>query len=153
MDSDEEGGRPSKRSKRDGDAVIDDDEEDIVLAANDDDNDDGDAVDTKDSNPNAPPTEPAAEAGEDAALAIGGTELGPRDRQRGDGNDSSGGGVYVANLGEMTDEQLRNLLKPFGDLESCSLVKDPHTRASRGFAFATYMDGHSRERAIKELDG
>lgn len=53
----------------------------------------------------------------------------------------------------LTDEQIMELLKSFGDLRAFTLIKDNGTGESRGIAFAEYKDPSSTSIAIEGLDG
>lgn len=40
-----------------------------------------------------------------------------------------------------------------GEIERAEIVRDPHTRDSRGFAFVNYSSGDAAQAALKALDG
>lgn len=53
----------------------------------------------------------------------------------------------------LTEEQIHELLKSFGDLRAFTLVKDNSTGESRGIAFSEYKDPESTSIAIEGLNG
>ncbi|GAB7364121.1 hypothetical protein MBLNU230_g4673t1 [Neophaeotheca triangularis] len=63
--------------------------------------------------------------------------------------------ISITNIPTYIDEdQVRELLSPFGELKNFVLVKDTSSGASRGIAFAEYRDAKtSTDIAIKGVDG
>ena len=62
--------------------------------------------------------------------------------------------LYVGNLSfHTTEDQLRGLFAPYGQIDSVSLVTDRDTGQSRGFCFVEVADDAAAERAIGELNG
>ncbi|TPX49847.1 hypothetical protein SeLEV6574_g01232 [Synchytrium endobioticum] len=62
--------------------------------------------------------------------------------------------VFVGGLPTyLTDGQVIELLKTFGELRSFNLVKDASTNASKGFAFCEFLDVNVTELAINGLNG
>ncbi|KAI9735677.1 MAG: hypothetical protein M1834_001693 [Cirrosporium novae-zelandiae] len=53
----------------------------------------------------------------------------------------------------LTEEQVTELLEPFGKLKAFVLVKDNDTQESRGIAFAEYVDPNATDMAIEGLNG
>ncbi len=61
--------------------------------------------------------------------------------------------MYVSNLGfQVTDEDLKGLFSPYGEVTSAKVVMDRETGRSRGFGFVEMADTPA-EKAMKELDG
>lgn len=61
--------------------------------------------------------------------------------------------IYVGNLQfTATEDDLRAMFTPFGQVESAVLVTDRGTGRSRGFGFIEIADSDA-ENAIKSLDG
>lgn len=59
--------------------------------------------------------------------------------------------IYVGNLPfSATEDEIRALFEPFGEVTSVDIVKDRDTGRSRGFAFVEMADGG--DEAIQELD-
>jgi RNA recognition motif-containing protein len=53
----------------------------------------------------------------------------------------------------MTDEDLSNLFRPFGDVTEGKVVIDRETGRSKGFGFVEMAVQSEGEEAIKQLDG
>jgi len=61
--------------------------------------------------------------------------------------------LLVRNLARSTTEaQLRELFAPFGAIQSCTLVKDSSTGASKGFAFVDLPKPGEAKAAMKSLN-
>jgi translation initiation factor 3 subunit G len=61
--------------------------------------------------------------------------------------------VRVSNLPDsVTEEDLKELFKPFGTIERIFVAKDRITKVSKGFAFVTYKDKSSAEKAISRVN-
>jgi translation initiation factor 3 subunit G len=62
--------------------------------------------------------------------------------------------IRVSNLGEdVSDRDLKILFSKCGPIERCYLVTDRVSRASKGFAFITFEDVRSAEKAIAQFNG
>ncbi|GJN94428.1 hypothetical protein Rhopal_007508-T1 [Rhodotorula paludigena] len=62
--------------------------------------------------------------------------------------------IFVGGLPSyLTDEQVMELLKSFGELRAFNLVKEGGTGASKGFAFCEYVDPAVTEVACQGLNG
>jgi RNA recognition motif-containing protein len=62
--------------------------------------------------------------------------------------------LYVGNLPHSsTEDELRTLFQPYGDIERVSLVTDRDTGRSRGFAFVEMANAEEAEKAIAALNG
>lgn len=60
--------------------------------------------------------------------------------------------IYVGNLPfSVTEEELRTLFEPFGELISVKLITDRETGRPRGFGFVE-MDNSDADTAIKALN-
>jgi RNA recognition motif-containing protein len=61
--------------------------------------------------------------------------------------------IYVGNLSFSTTEQsIRDLFEPFGQLQRVALMMDRATGRSRGFAFVAMADDEEAAQAIAELN-
>ncbi|MCB0367002.1 MAG: RNA-binding protein [Bdellovibrionaceae bacterium] len=61
--------------------------------------------------------------------------------------------VYVGNLSyDLTEEQLRDLFAPCGEIRELKIVKDFFTGKARGFGFVTFEKPEAAEAAVK-MDG
>ena len=62
--------------------------------------------------------------------------------------------VYVGNLSfGVTEEELRTLFKPYGELSEVILIKDKFSGRSKGFGFVTFADKSAADKAIAEMNG
>ncbi len=62
--------------------------------------------------------------------------------------------MYVSNLGFHTsDEDLRKLFEPFGQVTSAKVITDRETGRSRGFGFVEMASNTDAEQAISKLNG
>jgi RNA recognition motif-containing protein len=86
----------------------------------------------------------------------GGGDRGGRggDRQSTGGNYSGGNTLFVGSLSWDTKEtQLRDAFEEFGDVSNARVITDRDTGRSRGFAFVTFENADSAERAVREMNG
>ena len=61
--------------------------------------------------------------------------------------------MYVSNLAfQVTEQDLRGLFEPFGEIDSINVIVDKVTGRSRGFAFVEMSDS-AAEKAMQELEG
>ena len=61
--------------------------------------------------------------------------------------------LYVGNLPyNITEEDLRELFLPYGELDTVQLIKDRHTEQSKGFGFAEMLNNSHADAAIKALN-
>ncbi len=62
--------------------------------------------------------------------------------------------IFVANLAwSITDEDLRALFSPFGEVRTANVILDHETGASRGFGFCEMPNAVEAANAIVTLDG
>ncbi len=62
--------------------------------------------------------------------------------------------IYVGNLSrDVTEEELRQLFTPFGQVASVSIIKDKYSGQSRGFAFVEMPTKSEGEAAILGIKG
>jgi RNA recognition motif-containing protein len=62
--------------------------------------------------------------------------------------------IYVGNLSlEVTEEDLQLSFKPFGQIESATIIKDKHSGQSRGFGFVEMASKAEGQSAIDGLNG
>lgn len=62
--------------------------------------------------------------------------------------------LYVGNLSfHVTDEELRSMFEPYGNVESATLVTDRDTGRSRGFGFVAMTNDEEAEKAMAALNG
>jgi len=62
--------------------------------------------------------------------------------------------IYVGNLTyNMTEDSLRELFEPYGEVTSVKIIKDRLTDRSRGFGFVEMSNKDEAETAIQKIDG
>jgi translation initiation factor 3 subunit G len=62
--------------------------------------------------------------------------------------------IRISNLTEAaTEDDLRQLLEPFGRVVRIYLARDKYTGAPKGFAFAAFAERSAAERCIAKLNG
>jgi RNA recognition motif-containing protein len=62
--------------------------------------------------------------------------------------------IYVGNLStDLTESELREEFKPFGEVTSISIIKDRYSGVSRGFGFVEMSSKPEAEAAIAGLKG
>ncbi len=62
--------------------------------------------------------------------------------------------LYVGNLPfSVTQDQLKALFSPFGEVTEATLVIDKYSGRSRGFGFVTIADDAAADKAIAEMNG
>lgn len=62
--------------------------------------------------------------------------------------------IYVGNLSyQATEDELRALFEPFGQVSSVALIKDKMTGQPRGFGFVEMPNDSEAQKAIQELNG
>jgi RNA recognition motif-containing protein len=61
--------------------------------------------------------------------------------------------IYVGNLSyEITDDDVRDIFSPHGEISSVSIIKDKHSGQSKGFGFVEMPNQAEAEEAIKALN-
>ncbi len=61
--------------------------------------------------------------------------------------------IYVGNLSyEITDDEVKDLFSPHGEIASVSIIKDKHSGQSKGFGFVEMPNQAEAEEAIKALN-
>jgi RNA recognition motif-containing protein len=61
--------------------------------------------------------------------------------------------IYVGNLSyEVTDDEVRDIFSPHGEISSVSIIKDKYSGQSKGFGFVEMPNQAEAEEAIKALN-
>ncbi len=61
--------------------------------------------------------------------------------------------IFVGNIAtQVSDQELEDLFKEFGEIRSLKIVRDMFTQASKGFGFVEMKEKTAGEEAIKELN-
>jgi RNA recognition motif-containing protein len=62
--------------------------------------------------------------------------------------------IYVGNLSfDASEENLRQIFEPFGQVSSITIIKDKYSGQSRGFGFVEMPDRAQAQAAIENLNG
>ena len=62
--------------------------------------------------------------------------------------------IYVGNLSfKVSDQELMEVFKQFGDVTSAKVIKDRETGRSKGFGFVEMENDSEAQAAINKLDG
>jgi RNA recognition motif-containing protein len=62
--------------------------------------------------------------------------------------------IYIGNLSyEVTEEDLKEAFKAFGEVETVKIIKDNYTGRSKGFGFVEMPAKDEAESAINDLNG
>ena len=65
-----------------------------------------------------------------------------------------GSNLFVTGIHpRLTEDEVRRLFEKYGDVETCSIMRDPHTRESRGFGFVKMVTGEQADAAKNALQG
>ncbi|ORY78093.1 hypothetical protein BCR35DRAFT_353072 [Leucosporidium creatinivorum] len=82
-----------------------------------------------------------------------------KNRQARDGPSSSGGpsgpanGLYVGSLNfALTENDIRQVFQPFGEVEVVDLHKDPVTGKSKGYAFVQFKEAKDAHSALEKMN-
>ena len=61
--------------------------------------------------------------------------------------------IFVGNIAtQVSDKELEDLFKEFGEIKSLKIIRDMFTQASKGFGFVEMKEKSAAEEAIKELN-
>ncbi|KAH0832755.1 hypothetical protein AYO21_00341 [Fonsecaea monophora] len=81
----------------------------------------------------------------------------PSDTRMKDADDESlnnGSNLFVTGIHpRLTEADVSRLFEKYGDVESCSIMLDPHTKESRGFGFVKMVSNEQAEAAKEGLQG
>lgn len=62
--------------------------------------------------------------------------------------------LYVGSLHfNITEEMLRGIFEPFGNIDSIQLIMDTETGRSKGYGFITYHNAEDAKKALEQLNG
>lgn len=78
-----------------------------------------------------------------------------QEQQRNDeGAYNPGNNVFVSGLAPaVTEAQMNELFEKFGKINRCEVMRDPHSRESRGFGFVTFVDADAAAAAVEAMNG
>jgi RNA recognition motif-containing protein len=62
--------------------------------------------------------------------------------------------IFIGNLAfSATEDELRQLFEPYGEVDRVSLITDQYTGRARGFGFVEMADSGAAQSAIQGLQG
>jgi RNA recognition motif-containing protein len=62
--------------------------------------------------------------------------------------------IFIANFPfDLTEQDICDLFKVFGEVTDCKMVKNPETGKSKGYGFVEFRDAARAKLAMKEMDG
>ncbi|KAM3070373.1 hypothetical protein ACMFMG_010201 [Clarireedia jacksonii] len=71
-----------------------------------------------------------------------------------DGAVNPGSNLFVTGIHpRLTEEEVSRLFEKYGDVEKCNIMRDPHTRESRGFGFVKMVTSDQADAAKEGLQG
>lgn len=77
----------------------------------------------------------------------------PRDRVE-DESRNEGSNLFVTGIHpSLTEEEVTRLFEKYGEVEQCNIMRDPHTKESRGFGFVNMVTSDQADAAKEGLQG
>lgn len=77
---------------------------------------------------------------------------GPKDDD--DGAVNPGSNLFVTGIHpRLTEAEVSKMFEKYGDVEKCQIMKDPHSKESRGFGFVKMVTSDQAEAAKEGLQG
>lgn len=65
-----------------------------------------------------------------------------------------GSNLFVTGIHpRLTEDEVARLFEKYGEVEKCNIMRDPHTRESRGFGFVKMVTGPEADAAKEALQG
>ncbi|EOA81381.1 uncharacterized protein SETTUDRAFT_99605, partial [Exserohilum turcica Et28A] len=67
---------------------------------------------------------------------------------------NSGSNLFVTGIHPtLTEDEVTRLFEKYGDVEQCNIMRDPHTKESRGFGFVKMVTSEQADAAKEGLQG
>lgn len=80
-------------------------------------------------------------------------DSGPKDDDD-DGAINPGSNLFVTGIHpRLVEEEITKMFEKYGDVEKCQIMRDPHTKESRGFGFVKMVTSDQAEAAKEGLQG
>jgi RNA recognition motif-containing protein len=77
----------------------------------------------------------------------------PRDREQ-DESRNEGSNLFVTGIHpSLTEDEVTRLFEKYGEVEQCNIMRDPHTKESRGFGFVKMVTSEQADAAKEGLQG
>jgi hypothetical protein len=78
----------------------------------------------------------------------------PASRQEEDESRNEGSNLFVTGIHpSLTEEEVTRLFQKYGEVEQCNIMRDPHTKESRGFGFVKMVTSDQADAAKEGLQG
>ncbi|ROV87524.1 hypothetical protein VSDG_09904 [Cytospora chrysosperma] len=72
----------------------------------------------------------------------------------GEGASNTGSNLFVTGIHpKLSEEEVTRLFSKYGNVEKCQIMRDPHTKESRGFGFVNFMTSEEADAAKEALQG
>lgn len=77
-----------------------------------------------------------------------------RDGDQDEGAQNPGSNLFVTGIHpKLHEDEITRIFEKYGQVEKCNIMKDPHTRESRGFGFVKMMTPAEADAAKEGLQG
>lgn len=78
----------------------------------------------------------------------------PGSKDDDDGAINPGSNLFVTGIHpRLTEAEVSKMFEKYGDVEKCQIMRDPHTKESRGFGFVKMVTSDQAEAAKEGLQG
>ncbi|KAF2641708.1 RNA-binding domain-containing protein, partial [Massarina eburnea CBS 473.64] len=78
----------------------------------------------------------------------------PLDSRDDDGSRNTGSNLFVTGIHpSLTEEEVTRLFEKYGAVDKCNIMRDPHTKESRGFGFILMHTSDQADAAKEGLQG
>jgi transformer-2 protein len=78
----------------------------------------------------------------------------PDSRDEDDHSRNPGSNLFVTGIHpSLTEEEVTRLFEKYGEVEKCNIMRDPHTKESRGFGFVKMVTSDQADAAKEGLQG
>lgn len=78
----------------------------------------------------------------------------PERREEDDESRNSGSNLFVTGIHpSLSEEEVTRLFEKYGEVEQCNIMRDPHTKESRGFGFVKMVTSDQADAAKEGLQG
>jgi transformer-2 protein len=85
---------------------------------------------------------------------LSGPPAAPRNDEDEEGARNSGSNLFVTGIHpSLTEEEVTRLFEKYGEVEQCNIMRDPHTKESRGFGFVKMVTSDQADAAKEGLQG
>lgn len=79
---------------------------------------------------------------------------GPRDEENDDGAVNPGSNLFVTGIHpRLSEAEISKMFEKYGDVEKAQIMRDPHSKESRGFGFVKMVTSEQADAAREGLQG